>query len=45
MGASCDHLLVAPSDEAAVIQQIHLTAAHAICDQIEFALTTAPAKP
>jgi D-sedoheptulose 7-phosphate isomerase len=45
MGAGCDHLLVAPSDEAAVIQQIHLTAAHAICDQIECALTTASAKP
>jgi D-sedoheptulose 7-phosphate isomerase len=40
MGESCDHLLVAPSDEAAVIQQIHLTAAHAICDQIEQALTS-----
>jgi D-sedoheptulose 7-phosphate isomerase len=39
MGAHCDHLFVAPSDEAAIIQQIHLTAAHAICDQIEAALT------
>jgi D-sedoheptulose 7-phosphate isomerase len=42
MGKSCDHLFVAPSDEAAVIQQIHLTAAHAICDQIEQALTSGP---
>ena len=33
--AHCDHLLVAPSDDTAVIQQIHLVVAHAICDQIE----------
>jgi D-sedoheptulose 7-phosphate isomerase len=39
MGEHCEHLLIAPSDEAAVIQQIHLTAAHAICDQIELALS------
>jgi D-sedoheptulose 7-phosphate isomerase len=35
MGASCDHLLAAPSDDTAVIQQIHLTFAHGICDVIE----------
>jgi D-sedoheptulose 7-phosphate isomerase len=35
MAAFCDHLLVAPSDETAVIQQIHLTFAHGICDVIE----------
>jgi len=35
MAASCDHLLVAPSDDTAVIQQIHLTIAHGICDVIE----------
>ena len=35
MAASCDHLLVAPSDDTAVIQQIHLTFAHGICDVIE----------
>jgi D-sedoheptulose 7-phosphate isomerase len=35
MAASCDHLLVAPSDDTAVIQQIHLTLAHGICDVIE----------
>ena len=39
MVASCDHLLVAPSDETAVIQQIHLTFAHGICDVIEQTLT------
>lgn len=31
----CDHLLVAPGDDTAVIQQIHLAVAHAICDEIE----------
>lgn len=35
MQADCDHLLVSPSDETAIIQQIHITAAHAICAQVE----------
>jgi D-sedoheptulose 7-phosphate isomerase len=39
LGTSCDHLLVAPSDDTAVIQQIHLTFAHGICDVIEQTLT------
>jgi D-sedoheptulose 7-phosphate isomerase len=34
----CDHLLVSPSDDTPVVQQIHLTAAHAICDEIEQAM-------
>ena len=38
MGASCDHLLVAPSDDTPVIQQIHLAVAHGICDEIEQAM-------
>ncbi len=38
MGADCDHLLVAPSDDTPVIQQIHLAVAHGICDEIEQAL-------
>jgi D-sedoheptulose 7-phosphate isomerase len=38
MGEDCDHLLIAPVDETAVIQQIHLTVAHAICDFVEQAL-------
>ena len=38
LAASCDHLLVAPSDDTAVIQQIHLTFAHGICDVIEQSL-------
>ena len=35
LGALCDHLLVAPGDDTPVIQQIHLTVAHGICDEIE----------
>jgi D-sedoheptulose 7-phosphate isomerase len=38
MGADCDHLLMAPVDETALIQQIHLAVAHAICDFVEQAL-------
>lgn len=38
MGALCDHLLIAPAPETALVQQIHLMAAHAICDEIEVAL-------
>jgi D-sedoheptulose 7-phosphate isomerase len=33
--ALCDHLLVAPSDDTPVIQQIYLTVAHGICDEVE----------
>ena len=39
LASLCDHLLVAPSDDTAIIQQIHLTLAHGICDAIERALT------
>jgi D-sedoheptulose 7-phosphate isomerase len=35
MAASCDHLLVAPSDDTAVIQQIYMAFAHGICGVIE----------
>ncbi|MFC0239764.1 D-sedoheptulose 7-phosphate isomerase [Rhodopseudomonas telluris] len=38
MAARCDHLLIAPAPETALVQQIHLMAAHAICDEIECAL-------
>ena len=31
----CDFLLAAPSDDTPVIQQIHMTAAHAICEIVE----------
>jgi D-sedoheptulose 7-phosphate isomerase len=33
--ASCDHLFVSPSDDTPVIQQIHMMAMHAICDEVE----------
>jgi D-sedoheptulose 7-phosphate isomerase len=39
LAASCDHLLVAPSEDTAVIQQIYMTFAHGICDMIEQTLT------
>lgn len=39
LGASCDHLLVAPSDDTAVIQQIHMAFAHGICEVIEQTLS------
>src|SRR5256714_6104671 len=35
LGTLCDHLLVSPSDDTPVVQQIHLTVAHGICDEIE----------
>jgi D-sedoheptulose 7-phosphate isomerase len=35
LGALCDHLFVSPSDDTPVIQQIHLSVAHGICDAIE----------
>jgi len=36
--AACDHLFVSPSDDTPVIQQIHMMAMHAICDEVEHAL-------
>ena len=38
MRSTCDHLFVAPSDDTPVVQQIHMTAGHAICDQVERAM-------
>ena len=38
LAALCDHLLIAPSDNTPVIQQIHLAVAHGICDEIEQSL-------
>src|SRR5206468_4377888 len=35
LGSLCDHLLMAPSDDTPVVQQIHLVVAHGICDEIE----------
>jgi D-sedoheptulose 7-phosphate isomerase len=42
LGASCDHLLVAPSEDTAVIQQIHMAFAHGICEVIEQTLMQGP---
>ena len=36
--ALCDHLLIAPSDDTPIVQQIHLTVSHATCDEIEQAM-------
>jgi D-sedoheptulose 7-phosphate isomerase len=38
MRGHCDLLLAAPSDVTALIQQVHLAAAHAICEYVEQAL-------
>ena len=43
MGALCDDLLVAPSDDTPIIQQIHLAIGHAICEEIEQAMMQAVA--
>jgi len=40
----CDLLLVAPSDETAQIQQVHISAAHAICGLVERDLFGTPPK-
>jgi D-sedoheptulose 7-phosphate isomerase len=42
MGVACNHLLVAPSDDTPIIQQIHLAVAHGICEEIEQALIREP---
>lgn len=38
MRAACDHLLLAPSEDTPVVQQIHMMVMHAICDDVEDAL-------
>ena len=35
MHALCDLMLAVPAEETALIQQIHITAAHAICHLVE----------
>jgi D-sedoheptulose 7-phosphate isomerase len=42
--ALCDVTLVAPSEETALIQQVHITAGHAICGLIERDLFGEPKK-
>jgi D-sedoheptulose 7-phosphate isomerase len=38
MRGHCDHLLSAPTEETAVVQQVYLVAAHAICGVVEHEL-------
>jgi D-sedoheptulose 7-phosphate isomerase len=45
MQSLCDLVLIAPSDETALIQQIHITAGHAICSVVENELFSATRKP
>jgi D-sedoheptulose 7-phosphate isomerase len=45
MRASCDQLFVAPTDDTPVVQQIHMMAMHAICDDVEQALIGAQKTP
>jgi D-sedoheptulose 7-phosphate isomerase len=42
--ALCDYLLVAPSADTPVVQQIHLAVAHGICDEIEQTMMREPSK-
>jgi D-sedoheptulose 7-phosphate isomerase len=42
MRAFCDIVLAVPSDDTPLIQQIHITAAHAICEVVERDLFAAP---
>jgi D-sedoheptulose 7-phosphate isomerase len=42
MAALCDHCLCAPSDETAIVQQIHMVAGHAICGLVEQAIARRP---
>ncbi|MGJ4945752.1 D-sedoheptulose 7-phosphate isomerase [Bradyrhizobium sp. HKCCYLS1011] len=45
MGDLCDRLLVAPSDDTPLIQQIHLATAHGICEMVEEAMLREAGKP
>ncbi len=38
----CDHVLISPTDDTPVVQQIHMMALHAICDEVEAILMTRP---
>jgi D-sedoheptulose 7-phosphate isomerase len=44
MGVACNHLLVAPSDDTPIVQQLHLAVAHAICEEIEHAVMSDTAR-
>ena len=38
----CDLMLIVPSDQTAIIQQVYMTAAHAICGMVERDMAKAP---
>ena len=38
MAGLCDHLFLAPTRETAIVQQIHITAAHIVCALVERAI-------
>jgi len=42
MPALCDHLFLAPSRQTAIVQQIHITAAHIVCGLVERAMFPPP---
>lgn len=42
MKVLCDHCLLVPSDETAIIQQIHIVAGHLVCGLVERMVATAP---
>ena len=42
MAALCDTVLRAPADETAIVQQLHITAAHVLCALVERALCPPP---
>jgi D-sedoheptulose 7-phosphate isomerase len=37
----CDHLVAVPSEETAIVQQVHIVAGHAVCGLVERALFAA----
>jgi D-sedoheptulose 7-phosphate isomerase len=45
LGAQCDHLFISPGGDTPVVQQIHLTALHGICDMVERAIMPVAGKP
>jgi D-sedoheptulose 7-phosphate isomerase len=45
MAEHCDQLLIAPSDDTPIIQQIHLATAHGICDMVEQSMMDADRTP
>jgi D-sedoheptulose 7-phosphate isomerase len=45
MAAHCDHFLAAPAADTPLIQQIHIVAAHAICELVECNLFGSGATP